>query len=205
VPYSTCFLTLQKHKYPGNFSQSFEQPNFKDINLSGSDFFKSTLKSVDFGEVTIQGADLRMGLWDFCSIKRSNFLGSDFYKTKFPSFIKIDQSNFINSNFSDTDLSYCSIYSSLFENARFENAILKGSRLIVSDFSATKLMNANLSESIIKDVNFNGANLEGADFSNVTFYNSSRFDNAYIQNVNFKNTDISKLDLSKSIGKPILK
>jgi hypothetical protein len=26
VPYSTCFLTLQKHKYPGNFSQSFEQP-----------------------------------------------------------------------------------------------------------------------------------------------------------------------------------
>ncbi|MFT5617524.1 MAG: hypothetical protein ACI85I_000747, partial [Arenicella sp.] len=36
VPYSTCFLTLQKHKYPGNFSQSFEQPKLRD-NFSQRD------------------------------------------------------------------------------------------------------------------------------------------------------------------------
>lgn len=143
------------------------------------------------------------------NVSNYNFELTELTKEKIK-FVNFNECKFVKMAFLSVELSNVSFVDIIFEGCDFSNSSFELCSFIRCQFKNCKLVGANIYDSTLKDVKFNGIldyiNFASNKFKNVLFVECSiaesrflenTFSNAYFEQSNMKNIEFYKTSLNK--------
>ena len=195
--------------------------NFAGANMSGSIFkgvglSNANLTGADLSLADLSGLNLSYTIIKDVDLSTTNITGANFYRSVLSN-SNLTGADFSGSNISEADLTgadltnaklqQVSLLGSILAYANLTGADLSGSNLSNADLTGADLTNANLSETnlikadisnaIIKDVNFSNANMKGINLSENNLL-GIYLANSILSGANFTGADLSGSNLSNA-------
>ncbi|MEK0343276.1 MAG: pentapeptide repeat-containing protein [Nitrosopumilus sp.] len=185
-------------------------------NITGANFYRSVLSNsnltgADFSGSNISEADLTGADLTNAKLQKASLLGSIL------AYANLTGADFSGSNISEADLTgadltnaklqqvsllgsilaYANLTGADFSGSNLSNADLTGADLTNANLSETNLIKADMSNAIIKDVNFSNANMKGINLSENNLL-GIYLANSILSGANFTGADLSGSNLSNA-------
>ncbi|MEK0351272.1 MAG: pentapeptide repeat-containing protein [Nitrosopumilus sp.] len=195
--------------------------NFAGANMSGSIFkgvglSNANLTGADLSLADLSGLNLSYTIIKDVDLSTTNITGANFYRSVLSN-SNLTGADFSGSNISEADLTgadltnaklqkasllgsilaYANLTGADFSGSNLSNADLTGADLTNANLSETNLIKADMSNAIIKDVNFSNANMKGINLSENNLL-GIYLANSILSGANFTGADLSGSNLSNA-------
>ena len=195
--------------------------NFAGANMSGSIFkgvglSNANLTGADLSLADLSGLNLSYTIIKDVDLSTTNITGANFYRSVLSN-SNLTGADFSGSNISEADLTgadltnaklqqvsllgsilaYANLTGADFSGSNLSNANLTGADLTNANLSETNLIKADMSNAIIKDVNFSNANMKGINLSENNLL-GIYLANSILSGANFTGADLSGSNLSNA-------
>lgn len=169
---SIKYLDIRKNERYGELFQYMEENNshYEPILFNNSILCNFNIYKIDLDCLQAENAQFHGCKFDFSSLVQSNFSNSRLYDVSFSNSY-MPHSDFSGSyirnvDFSNANLSQSEFYNAIIESAQFIDSKLRKAKLDFEAKGKTDFTRANLSQSIMGNINSNYFGLESAVMKN---------------------------------------